>query len=48
MISPDTPVYALPEENLIPVGDYLTRLAPIPPSRMFLPAWPLSHPRGCS
>ena len=36
MISSDTPVYALPEENLIPVGDYLTRLAPIPPSRMFL------------
>lgn len=34
--SPDTPVYAHPETNLIPVGDYLPGLAPIPPSRMFL------------
>ena len=35
-ISNDTPVYAVPEENLVPVGDYLTRMTPIPPSRMFL------------
>jgi aspartate/methionine/tyrosine aminotransferase len=32
----DTPVYAVPEPNLIPVGDYLPALTPIPPSRMFL------------
>lgn len=35
-ISNDTPIYAVPEQNLVPVGDHLTRLAPIPPSRMFL------------
>lgn len=35
-ISNDTPVYAVPEENLVPIGDYLTRMQPIPPSRMFL------------
>jgi aspartate aminotransferase len=34
--SPDTPVYAVPEQNLIPVGDYLNQLTPIPASRMFL------------
>ena len=34
--SPDSPVYAIPEGNLIPVGDYLSQLASIPPSRMFL------------
>jgi aspartate aminotransferase len=32
----DTPAYAVAERNLIPIGDYLTNLAPIPPSRMFL------------
>ncbi|MGH2523757.1 MAG: aminotransferase class I/II-fold pyridoxal phosphate-dependent enzyme, partial [Anaerolineales bacterium] len=32
----DVPVYAVPEDHLIPVGDYLARLRPIPPSRMFL------------
>ncbi|MCC7361588.1 MAG: pyridoxal phosphate-dependent aminotransferase [Anaerolineales bacterium] len=32
----DNPVYAVPEANLIPVGDYLRNLTPIPPSRMFL------------
>jgi aspartate aminotransferase len=32
----DNPVYAVPEANLIPVGDYLKALTPIPPSRMFL------------
>ncbi|MGQ0600965.1 MAG: pyridoxal phosphate-dependent aminotransferase [Anaerolineales bacterium] len=36
MSSPDTPVYNLPAANLVPVGDYLTQLATIPPSRMFL------------
>lgn len=35
-VSPDTPVYAHPEKTLIPVGDYLPQLTPIPPSRMFL------------
>ena len=35
-VSPDSPVFAIPEGNLIPVGDYLAQLAPIPPSRMFL------------
>ncbi len=35
-VSPDSPVFAIPEGNLIPVGDHLARLAPIPPSRMFL------------
>lgn len=34
--SNDTPVYAVPDPNLIPVGDYLTALTPIPASRMFL------------
>ena len=31
-----TPVYAVPESHLIPVGDYLGALTPIPASRMFL------------
>jgi aspartate aminotransferase len=34
--SSDSPVFAVPEPNLAPVGDFLTQLAPIPPSRMFL------------
>lgn len=32
----DNPVYAVPDANLIPVGDYLKQLTPIPASRMFL------------
>ena len=32
----DRPAYAIADENLIPVSDYLTRMAEIPPSRMFL------------
>ena len=32
----DSPVFAVPEPNLIPVGDYLNQLTPVPPSRMFL------------
>jgi aspartate aminotransferase len=32
----DSPVYAVPEPNLVPVGDYLNNLTPIPASRMFL------------
>ncbi|GAB4481651.1 MAG: pyridoxal phosphate-dependent aminotransferase [Anaerolineales bacterium] len=32
----DTPVYAVPEENLVPVSGHLRGLADIPPSRMFL------------
>ena len=35
-ISNDTPVYAVPEETLVPVSSHLARMAPIPPSRMFL------------
>jgi len=35
-ISNDTPVYAVPEESLVPVSDYLRRMTDIPPSRMFL------------
>jgi aspartate aminotransferase len=34
--SPDNPTYAVPDANLVPVSDYLTSTAPIPPSRMFL------------
>lgn len=49
--SPDTPVYAVPESQLIPVGDYLRSLTPIPPSRMFLinkslAVYRQSHPGG--
>ncbi len=36
LASHDTPAYAVPEETLVPVSDYLTRLTAIPPSRMFL------------
>jgi len=36
LASPDTPVYNLPTANLVPVGNYLSQLAAIPPSRMFL------------
>ena len=36
LASPDTPTYAVPEENLVPVGDHLAQLFPIPASRMFL------------
>ncbi len=35
-ISNTTPVYAVPEENLIPVSDHLSGMMDIPPSRMFL------------
>jgi aspartate/methionine/tyrosine aminotransferase len=47
----DTPVYAVPESQLIPVGDYLGSLTPIPASRMFLINKSLSvyrkaHPDG--
>jgi aspartate aminotransferase len=34
--SADHPVFAVPEANLAPVSDYLSRQAEIPPSRMFL------------
>lgn len=30
------PLTVVPEQNLVPVGDHLRQLAPIPPSRMFL------------
>ncbi|GAB4523341.1 MAG: pyridoxal phosphate-dependent aminotransferase [Anaerolineales bacterium] len=36
LVSPDTPVYVVPAENRIPLSDHLTRMAAIPPSRMFL------------
>lgn len=47
----DTPVYAQPESQLIPVGDYLNALTPIPASRMFLinkslSVYRQSHPGG--
>jgi aspartate/methionine/tyrosine aminotransferase len=50
-LSPDTPVYAQPEAALIPVGEYLNRLAAIPPSRMFLinkslAVYRQAHPEG--
>lgn len=32
----ETPVFAIPDNNLIPVSDHLTKMAAIPPSRMFL------------
>lgn len=32
----DTPAFAVPEENLIPASAHLAKMAPIPPSRMFL------------
>ena len=34
--SPDQPVYAVPEENLIPRSDHLSEMKEIPASRMFL------------
>jgi aspartate/methionine/tyrosine aminotransferase len=36
LISNDQPVFAVSEASLVPVSDHLGRLAPIPPSRMFL------------
>ena len=36
LLSPETPAFAVPEANLVPVSDHLGRLTPIPPSRMFL------------
>ena len=35
-ISHETPSYAVDPETLVPVGDFLRNLTPIPPSRMFL------------
>ena len=35
-ISNTTPVYAVPDENLVPVSSYLKDMMAIPPSRMFL------------
>jgi aspartate/methionine/tyrosine aminotransferase len=31
----DTPVYAVPEENLVPISDHLGRMKPFEPNRMF-------------
>ncbi len=36
LIPLDQPVFAVPQENLIPVNDYLSKMMDIPPSRMFL------------
>ena len=36
LASPDTPTFAVTEPSLVPVSDHLSRLTPIPPSRMFL------------
>jgi hypothetical protein len=36
LVSLDTPAFAVPEANLIPVSDHLTSMSTIPPSRMFL------------
>lgn len=36
LVSLDTPTYAVPEQHLVPVSDYLGNLFTIPPSRMFL------------
>lgn len=35
-VSNTTPVYAVPEQNLVPVNPYLKDMQAIPPSRMFL------------
>jgi aspartate aminotransferase len=35
-VSNTTPVYAVPDENLVPVSEHLSRMMDIPPSRMFL------------
>ena len=35
-ISNTTPVYAMPDENLVPVSGHLFKMKDIPPSRMFL------------
>ena len=36
LASPETPVYVVPEKNLIPVSDHLGQMATVPASRMFL------------
>ena len=36
LVSIDTPAYAVPIENLVPVSNHLTQMVSIPPSRMFL------------
>jgi len=35
-VSPDQPVYVVPEENLVPASDHLSKMKEIPASRMFL------------
>lgn len=36
LLSPETPAFAVPQANLVPVSDHLGHMAPIPASRMFL------------
>ncbi len=36
LASPDQPVYAVPDENLVPASPHLGKMMEIPPSRMFL------------
>jgi len=35
-VSPDQPVYVVPDENLVPASDHLSKMYEIPASRMFL------------
>lgn len=35
----DVPAYAVPEAKLVPVGDHLGKLEPIPPSRTVYSWW---------
>ena len=34
--SPDQPVFVVPQENLVPTSDHLSKMTDIPASRMFL------------
>ena len=36
LASPDQPLYVVPQENLIPASDHLSKMAVIPSSRMFM------------
>ena len=36
LLSPDTPAFAVPDANLVPVSDHLGKMMAIPASRMFL------------
>lgn len=36
LAAPETPAYAVPDANLVPVSDHLSHMQPIPASRMFV------------